>query len=155
VGDYDLFVDLQQKAFNAVRGNAREQVRLGGEQAIQGAGSSMRRRRGPHQVQGAAKVEHSIGAIKRVFGFTKVRYRGLDKNADRLLVIAALAICSSGGVCPPRRWQAPPVGYQGLKKTLSHVSSTRCRYQSYSIQPGYRLNQAFLRWWQAGVKRCV
>src|SRR5207245_7722781 len=27
-----------------------------------------------------AKVEHSIGVIKRVFGFTKVRYRGLAKN---------------------------------------------------------------------------
>jgi transposase, IS5 family len=29
--------------------------------------------------------------IKRVFGFAKVRYRGLDKNAHRLLAIAALA----------------------------------------------------------------
>jgi hypothetical protein len=27
-----------------------------------------------------AKVEHSIGVIKRVFGFAKVRYRGLKKN---------------------------------------------------------------------------
>jgi transposase, IS5 family len=38
-----------------------------------------------------AKVEHSIGVIKRVFGFAKVRYRGLDKNAHRLFVTAALA----------------------------------------------------------------
>ena len=38
-----------------------------------------------------AKVEHSIGVIKRVFGFTKVRYRGLDKNAHRLFVTSALA----------------------------------------------------------------
>jgi IS5 family transposase len=37
------------------------------------------------------KVEHSIGLIKRVFGFAKVRYRGLNKNAHRLLVICALA----------------------------------------------------------------
>jgi IS5 family transposase len=29
--------------------------------------------------------------IKRVFGFTKVRYRGLAKNANRVFVIAALA----------------------------------------------------------------
>ena len=28
-----------------------------------------------------AKVEHPIGVIKRVFGFDKVRYRGLKKNA--------------------------------------------------------------------------
>jgi hypothetical protein len=33
-----------------------------------------------------AKVEHAIGVIKRVFGFAKVRYRGLDKNAHRLFV---------------------------------------------------------------------
>jgi transposase, IS5 family len=33
-----------------------------------------------------AKVEHPIGVIKRVFGFTKVRYRGLRKNAHRLAV---------------------------------------------------------------------
>ena len=38
-----------------------------------------------------AKVEHSIGVIKRVFGFAKVRYRGLEKNAHRLLVTCALA----------------------------------------------------------------
>lgn len=37
-----------------------------------------------------AKVEHVIGVIKRVFGFTKVRYRGLAKNLHRLEVLAAL-----------------------------------------------------------------
>ena len=36
------------------------------------------------------RVEHSIGVIKRVFGFTKVCYRGLAKNGHRL-VVAALA----------------------------------------------------------------
>ena len=38
-----------------------------------------------------AKVEHPIGVIKRVFGFAKVRYRGLNKNAHRLVVTCALA----------------------------------------------------------------
>lgn len=38
-----------------------------------------------------AKVEHSIGVIKRVFGFSRVRYRGLAKNAHRLFVTAGLA----------------------------------------------------------------
>jgi transposase, IS5 family len=37
-----------------------------------------------------ARVEHSIGIIKRVFGFAKVRYRGLKKNTHRLLVTCAL-----------------------------------------------------------------
>lgn len=38
-----------------------------------------------------ARVEHTIGVIKRVFGFTKVRYRGIAKNANRLFVTCALA----------------------------------------------------------------
>ena len=38
-----------------------------------------------------AKVEHSFGLIKRVFGFTKVRYRGLAKNTHHVLVTCALA----------------------------------------------------------------
>ena len=38
-----------------------------------------------------ARVEHMIGVIKRVFGFAKVRYRGIAKNANRLFVTCALA----------------------------------------------------------------
>lgn len=38
-----------------------------------------------------AKVEHSIGVIKRIFGFVKVPYRGLLKNANRLFATCALA----------------------------------------------------------------
>lgn len=37
-----------------------------------------------------AKVEHCFGVFKRVFGFTKVRYRGLEKNAHRVFVTCAL-----------------------------------------------------------------
>jgi len=38
-----------------------------------------------------SRVEHAIGVIKRVFGFAKVRYRGLAKNGNRVFVTAALA----------------------------------------------------------------
>ena len=38
-----------------------------------------------------AKVEHQFGIIKRQFGFSKVRYRGLEKNAHRLFVACALS----------------------------------------------------------------
>ncbi len=38
-----------------------------------------------------AKVEHQFGIIKGQFGFTKVRYRGLAKNAHRLFVACALS----------------------------------------------------------------
>ncbi len=38
-----------------------------------------------------AKVEHPLLVIKCIFGFRKVRYRGLDKNANRLFVACGLA----------------------------------------------------------------
>ncbi len=38
-----------------------------------------------------ARVEHPIGVIKRVFGFTKMCYRGLAKNRHWLVVACALA----------------------------------------------------------------
>ncbi len=38
-----------------------------------------------------ARVEHPLGVIKRIFGFTKVCYRGLAKNRHRLVVACALA----------------------------------------------------------------
>jgi IS5 family transposase len=38
-----------------------------------------------------AKAEHAIGVIKRIFRFTKVRYRGIAMNANRLFVACALA----------------------------------------------------------------
>lgn len=38
-----------------------------------------------------AKVEHPFLVLKRIFGFSKVRYRGLDKNANRLFVACGLA----------------------------------------------------------------
>ena len=38
-----------------------------------------------------AKVEHPFRVIKRQFGFTKVRYRGLAKNAAQVLTLFALS----------------------------------------------------------------
>lgn len=38
-----------------------------------------------------ARVEHVFGVIKRLWGFTKVRYRGLAKNAGRAFTALALA----------------------------------------------------------------
>ena len=42
-----------------------------------------------HKSKLRAKVEHAIGVIKNVFGFVKVRYRRLMKNADRLFATCA------------------------------------------------------------------
>ena len=38
-----------------------------------------------------AKVEHPFRIIKRQFGFTKVRYRGLKKNTAQVTTLFALA----------------------------------------------------------------
>jgi IS5 family transposase len=38
-----------------------------------------------------ARVEHVFGVVKRLWGFGKVRYRGLDKNANRSFVALGLA----------------------------------------------------------------
>lgn len=53
--------------------------------------SQMQRQINRSRSRGRARVEHAIGVIKRVFGFAKVRYRGLVKNGNRLFVAAALA----------------------------------------------------------------
>ncbi len=37
-----------------------------------------------------AKVEHSFFYIKCMFGYRKMRYRGLEKNTNRLYVLAGL-----------------------------------------------------------------
>ena len=37
-----------------------------------------------------ARVEHPFLVLKQIFGFTKVRYRGLEKNATRLFVACGL-----------------------------------------------------------------
>jgi len=38
-----------------------------------------------------ARVEHMFAVIKRLWGFRKVRYRGLEKNANRSFVAVGLA----------------------------------------------------------------
>lgn len=38
-----------------------------------------------------AKVEHPFLTVKRLWGFAKVRYRGLAKNANRAFAMLALA----------------------------------------------------------------
>ena len=48
------------------------------------------KRKNTTNAQVTAKVEHPFRILKRVFGFTKVRYRGIWKNHQRLCVAFAL-----------------------------------------------------------------
>jgi IS5 family transposase len=56
-----------------------------------GVVDEMERRKNRTKSSVRAKVEHSFGVIKRVFGLAKVRYRGLAKNTHHLRVTCALA----------------------------------------------------------------
>lgn len=44
-----------------------------------------------HKASVRAKVEHPFRVVKRQFGYTKVRYRGLAKNAAQVLTLFALS----------------------------------------------------------------
>jgi len=48
------------------------------------------RRKNTTKSQVRAKAEHPFLVLKRIFGFNKVRYRGLDKNANRLFMACGL-----------------------------------------------------------------
>ncbi|MFC7522090.1 IS5 family transposase [Xanthomonas populi] len=49
------------------------------------------RSRNRHTSKIRARVEHVFAVVKRLWGFAKVRYRGLDKNANRSFVALGLA----------------------------------------------------------------
>ena len=48
------------------------------------------------KAQVRAKVEHPFRYIKRVFGYDKVRYRGLAKNTERLYLLSAFTNLMTG-----------------------------------------------------------
>jgi len=63
----------------AIRPGKRRQLLEGGDEA----------QAETLKAQVRAKVEHPFRYIKRVFGYDKVRYRGLEKNGERLHMLAA------------------------------------------------------------------
>src|SRR5262249_15793427 len=54
-------------------------------------GDEAERRRNRNKSKVRARVEHVFAVVKRLWGFTKVRYRGLEKNAHRSFVALGLA----------------------------------------------------------------
>lgn len=52
--------------------------------------TELERRKNCNKSKVRAKVEHAFGIMKRQFGFTKVRYRGLEKNANHTFTNCAL-----------------------------------------------------------------
>jgi Transposase DDE domain len=95
-------------------------------------------------------VEHSIGVIKRVFGFTKLRYRGLKKNAHRLFTTCALANLSivrdrllrAQGRSSPKRSARPPHSSQ-----VADINSTSpaCRPMHRTVKKTDLLGAILIR----------
>ncbi|MEB1242451.1 IS5-like element IS1646 family transposase, partial [Xanthomonas campestris pv. campestris] len=71
-----FFIAARRSTLQAI-GNKRERAR---EQRWEHFKASVR-----------AKVEHPFRVIKRQFGYTKVRYRGLAKNTAQVLTLFALS----------------------------------------------------------------
>lgn len=79
----------QQVAMKAAAPNARDftQKKAARNRPL----SDIERSRNRTKSSVRAKVEHVFGVIKHVFGYTKTRYRGIDKNAHVMFVMSALA----------------------------------------------------------------
>jgi IS5 family transposase len=58
---------------------------------VNGMPDETQRRKNRQKSKVRARVEHVFAVIKRQWGFTKVRYRGLQKNATRAFTALALA----------------------------------------------------------------
>jgi hypothetical protein len=99
-----------------------------------------------------AKVKHSIGVIKRVFGFAKVRYSGLDKPAPLIcdLGIGQLVHCSPPTTLHRTGLPAAPLAStanhrSNAENTRSHLSLVRYRLIIALDSTSCRLDQALLR----------
>ncbi|MGB1091723.1 MAG: transposase [Oceanobacter sp.] len=49
------------------------------------------KKRSQIRARSRARAEHPFKVIKQVFGYSKVRYRGLHKNTERLCILAGFA----------------------------------------------------------------
>lgn len=79
----------QQEAMKASAPNARDFTQKKGSRHVVLTDDDKACNRRKSRIR--AKVEHVFGVIKRVFGYTKTRYRGLEKNAHAMFVTSALA----------------------------------------------------------------
>jgi transposase, IS5 family len=78
----------QKQAIHAVSPDAQDMTNRRGARGNPLTGADRARNRTKSSVR--AKVEHPFLIMKRIFGFMKVCYRGIDKNANRLFVTCAL-----------------------------------------------------------------
>jgi len=78
-----------------------------------------------------SRVEHVTGVIKLKFGFTKVRYRGLEKNANRFFQLAGWQICTFFEIgSEPPRIGAPKL--REIGKPQKHPRKSKREYRQKS-----------------------
>ena len=89
-----------------------------------------------------AKVEHPFRYIKQVFGYNKVRYRGLAKNNNRLHLLAAFSnlligerymLAQGQCACFPPKWRETGKKYTNNGRIVSE-SSNFCRLNPRSAK---------------------
>jgi DDE family transposase len=90
------------------------------------------------------RVEHPIGIIKRMLGFSKVRYRGLKRNAHRLIVTCALASLFTARRhllrCQGRNASTPGSAHQADKQG-EHVLGVVLRFDAGRAERGLELRR--------------
>jgi IS5 family transposase len=82
----------------------------------------------PSKSRVRARVKHVFALVKRLWGFSKVRYRGLAKNATRSFVVLRLVniYLARGRLAKVRRKPAQSAPH-GLKPPGSHLRSINFR----------------------------
>lgn len=85
----------------------------------------MKRRIEKAKAQTRAKMEHPFRVIKRQFGYTKVRFRGIAKNNAQLVTLFALS----------NPWMA-------RRALLADTGEVRLSGQDWAENPGFRRSAA-------------
>jgi hypothetical protein len=80
-----------------------------------------------------AKVEHPFLIIKRLWGFAKVRYRGLAKNANRAFAMLAMVNLSQMGTTADGR------GAPGVSKIQRNSPVSALERTDYPMKMGFPL----------------
>ena len=96
-----------------------------------------------------AKVEHPFLILKRGLGFSKIRYRGLDKNASRLFVSRGLIIFTWQERCCCDRRGGSEFGVRRLTDISGRNDKTTI--QSRCITSIFRMVAGFMKKFPANV----
>lgn len=98
-------------------------------------------------------MEHPFRILKRIFGFVKVRFRGLKKNHNHLCTASALVnlyhhrkrLALMGASCARRAPKMRSPGQKARPTSVSHPATRQNRPAAVRRQLKFMLAQRFLR----------